>query len=504
MTQQRGARRPRVPAFLRTNDNFSIEPIPIDKRHGKAGDLSRIWIVANVQLGSVTTGVIASELGLSLGWAIFAIIVGNLVGAVFMAYHSAQGPKLGLPQMIQSRAQFGIFGALLPLLVALILYVGFYINGSVLIGQTLSSLLHISLTLGMWLGSVIAVVITYFGYELIHKIDKYLTVVVVVVFAIITVRLLGSHIHTGGSSDWSTVLLMISIAAGWQLTWAPYVSDYSRYLPQDTPTAKTFIYTYLGSAGGAIWLMIVGALGGAVAGDAIIQNTGGYIGGLFPGASWIAYATIAFSLIVLQVMSLYSGFLSVIAGLFPSTKIPAATPTRLTVALVVGLGGTIPGMIVSGNFIQNFMNFILFVLYFIIPWTAINILDFYVVRRNGYVIKDLFTWRGRYGAVTWSAMVTYVVALAIEVPFMNTTFFEGPFAKSFGGADFAWIVGLLVSGGLYMLWVAPGVRRRERLADAQLPAQTHAAADETMVGGVELADDQRRGVELAANLSEQD
>jgi purine-cytosine permease-like protein len=30
-----------------------------------------------------------------------------------MAFHSAQGPQLGLPQMIQSRPQFGYIGALL-------------------------------------------------------------------------------------------------------------------------------------------------------------------------------------------------------------------------------------------------------------------------------------------------------------------------------------------------------------------------------------------------------
>lgn len=471
MVDGRASRRWRVPALLKTNDNFSIEPVPVDERHGDVRSLASLWLVANVQLGSVTTGVIASLLGLSLFWAIFAIVVGNLVGAVFMAYHSAQGPKLGLPQMIQSRAQFGIFGALLPLVIALIIYIGFYINGTVLIGQTLSSLLDIPLTPAMWLGSVIAVVVTYFGYDVIHKIDRYLAIVVVLVFAVISANLVTSPMDTGGSSDWSTVLLMISIAAGWQLTWAPYVSDYSRYLPEDTSTARTFWYTYVGAAGGGIWLMTVGALGAAVAGNAIVDNPGGYVGSLFPGADWVAYATIAVSLLVLHVMSLYSGFLSVIAGLFPSAKVPAAAPARLIVALVVGLGGTIPGMVVSGDFLHNFTNFILFVLYFIIPWTSINILDFYVVRRDGYVMKDLFTVHGRYGAVQWRAVFTYLIALAVQVPFIHSSFFEGPIAKALGGADFAWIVGLLVSGLLYLVWVAPSVRRTERSFDARTAAE---------------------------------
>jgi NCS1 family nucleobase:cation symporter-1 len=39
-------------------------------------------------------------------------VLGSVIGALFMAFHSAQGPKLGLPQMIQSRPQFGYYGSL--------------------------------------------------------------------------------------------------------------------------------------------------------------------------------------------------------------------------------------------------------------------------------------------------------------------------------------------------------------------------------------------------------
>ena len=32
-----------------------------------------------------------------------------------MALHGAQGPQLGLPQMISSRVQFGVYGAMIPI-----------------------------------------------------------------------------------------------------------------------------------------------------------------------------------------------------------------------------------------------------------------------------------------------------------------------------------------------------------------------------------------------------
>ena len=60
-----------------------------------------------------------------------------------MALHSAQGPRLGLPQMISSRAQFGVYGAVVPLVLVVVLYLGFAATGTVLAGQAVSEILHV-------------------------------------------------------------------------------------------------------------------------------------------------------------------------------------------------------------------------------------------------------------------------------------------------------------------------------------------------------------------------
>jgi len=65
-------------------------------------------------------------------WAAIAILLGIIIGTLFMAFHSAQGPKLGLPQMIQSRAQFGYYGSLLPVIVAVLLFIGFNVFNTIL------------------------------------------------------------------------------------------------------------------------------------------------------------------------------------------------------------------------------------------------------------------------------------------------------------------------------------------------------------------------------------
>lgn len=126
---------------------------------------------------------------MSLKWAIVAIIVGVVVGTLFMASHSAQGPHLGLPQMIQSRAQFGYYGAAFPLVFVVVMYLGFYAAGAVLGAQAITALFGIPLPASIVILSVLSTVVAVFGYNVIHKFEKYLTFLVAAVFAVLTAML---------------------------------------------------------------------------------------------------------------------------------------------------------------------------------------------------------------------------------------------------------------------------------------------------------------------------
>ena len=85
----------------------SVDFVPHAERFGKARDIRNVWFVGNVNLTAMATGVVALSLGANLIWTIIAVVAGSLFGTFFMAFHSAQGPQLGLPQLVQSRAQFG-------------------------------------------------------------------------------------------------------------------------------------------------------------------------------------------------------------------------------------------------------------------------------------------------------------------------------------------------------------------------------------------------------------
>src|ERR1700686_5774767 len=103
----------------------SIDYVPLAERHGKVWHLWPVWFSGDALLAALAVGVLGIMLGGNLLWTSVAVVAGCALGTFFMAFHSTQGPQLGLPQMIQSRPQFGCTGALLGWAVALGAYIGF-------------------------------------------------------------------------------------------------------------------------------------------------------------------------------------------------------------------------------------------------------------------------------------------------------------------------------------------------------------------------------------------
>lgn len=414
----------------------SIDYIPENERHGRPNTLFTLWFASNVQITAVATGALAVVLGLNLGWAIATIVVGNLVGGLFMAYHSIQGPRMGIPQMIQSRAQFGMFGAILPVVVVLVMYIGFFVSSGILGGQAIASLLHISTPVGIVISDALVLLITWVGYDLFHNYDRVVSVLSFLIFAVLLVKLITIlPAHAPKSSvTLGTILLMISIFAAWQITWAPYVSDYSRYLPQSTKSARTFWFTYLGSAVGACFSMIVGALGAVVAESQVSSNAPAYFAGLFPQVRWLFLIVIVLGVFAANLENLYGAFLTAFTSLSPSGKLLAGAKGRILATTVVAIVGTLIALVASSNFLTNLSNFVLFLLYFLIPWTAINLTDYYLIHHGNYDIKEIFDTDGEYGRVKWGALGIYALTIVVELPFMNSSFFEGPIAKALGVA----------------------------------------------------------------------
>jgi NCS1 family nucleobase:cation symporter-1 len=442
-------------------ERHSIEPVPAAERHGKAPSLFAVWFAANMHLTTIVTGALGVILGLSLSWAIVALVLGNLFGAVFMALHSAQGPKLGIPQMIQSRAQFGHYGAVLPLLLVIPMYVGFYAGSIVLGGQALAALTATPFPVSAGLLSVVITVLTIFGYRAIHRLERIASILTGIAFLYVSYRVLALpafHVPPTGSLSRGTFLLVVSIAATWQITYAPYVADYSRYLPESTTIRSAFWWTYAGSSVATIWMMVLGATIVSVKPGAFAHGSSAFIVGLAPGsAQWVVSLILILGIVAVQVMNLYGMFMSTVTvtTVFTSGGIGRAGRTAYIVA--ASIVGTAVGILSSGDFMTNFKDFILFLAYFLIPWTAINLADYYWVRKERYDLAAIFDPNGVYGRINWKTMIAYIVAVVAQLPFVSSSFYTGPLVAMFGGADVAWIVGLIVAAVLYIVLMRPVV-----------------------------------------------
>src|SRR5690349_4800074 len=153
----------------------SIDYVPLSERHGKVWHLGPLWFMSNAQIATLAVGLISITEGASLFWSVVAIVVGTLVGTLFMAFHSAQGPQLGLPQMIQSRPQFGYVGALLVWLFAYVQYAGFNVFNTILGGDAGDKTIHLAVKPGIVIATVLAVIVALVGYDIIHKAERILT-----------------------------------------------------------------------------------------------------------------------------------------------------------------------------------------------------------------------------------------------------------------------------------------------------------------------------------------
>jgi nucleobase:cation symporter-1, NCS1 family len=450
----------------------TIQPIPLDQRHGTYGDLFTVWFGSNLMLLTIVTGGLAvTVFALPFGWGVVGLAIGNLVGAIFMALHAAQGPTLGVPQMVQTRGQFGSLGSLLVIGIVIVMYVGFLSSNLVLGGQALATLVNgMSDAPGIALVGVLSVIAAIYGYDLIHAYARVMTyisgtVLVITGVWIVWVHGLPADFLSRNTFNVPGFLGVISAAALWQIAYAPYVSDYSRYMPRDTGVKPAFWASYWGCTLGSFLPMVLGATVGLAAPK----------GNLMAGLAVLTHGIAPLVLIVFSVgvaaanaMNLYCGALSTLT--FGQTLFPKWSPgprSRTVIALLLFFLSLIGAILSKESFLVNYEDFILLLLYVLVPWTAINLVDYYLLRHGEYDVASFFRQDGGiYGRINGAAVTCYAVGILVQLPFIASPLYVGPVARAIGKVDLSWIVGLAVTSPAYY-WLAKRSQTRAALAAAR-------------------------------------
>ena len=441
-----------------TIEGHGIEPIPVAARYGSVYRLFTVWFTPNLVPAAFALGALAAVIGLGFVSGLLAIIVGNIIGGGIVAILSTIGPKVGLGQIPITRLSFGK-SIVVPGMInwlstiawdAINAFFGAYAI-QVLTGGAVP----------FWLGLLLVIVcqagLSVVGYEAIHTFEKYAAIGLAILFAVVTVALLpkANFGMTGSADNLANFVLVTTIVGSFNLGWALYASDYSRYLPASTPSMRVALYSFLGIAISAVWIELLGlATVGAVVDatvDPVHQIDALLGGGLISAVAMIA---IFFGTVAVNAMNDYSGSLSLLAA---GIKV-----WRPVSALIVGVLSYLATLwLYSQNFNSTFESYLLLITYWIGPWSAIVIVDWQLRRHSAAGADQVSNFSllptGR------NALIALAVGFVLSIPFISQyPTFVGFGANSLGGADIAYVIGFIVAGAIY--WVL------ERTSPSSVPA----------------------------------
>jgi len=206
--------------------------------------------------------------------------------------------------------------------------------------------------------------------------------------------------------------------------------------------------------------MALGALVGAAAPPG---NSIAALATLTDGFAPLIIVILILGVAAANAMSLYCGTLSVLT--FGQTLFPAWSPhsrARTLTTLILFALSLVLSLLGKNAFLTNYTNFILLLLYVLVPWTAINLTDYYLVRHGHYDVNSFLRRDGGiYGRFNTVAVGCYLLGILVQFPFMATPLYTGFVARALGGADISWVVGLAITAPVYY-----GLTLRTRRAGA--------------------------------------
>lgn len=437
-------------------ERYGIEHIPEEKRHGSTSRVFTLWFAANLTVADYVIGVLCTLVfGLTVAQAIPVLIIGNVLGGLFLGLSAAMGPSLGLPQMFSSRASFGRLGNYIPGGLNWISTAGWFTVNTILAVEALQVLYPSANFVLTATGLVAAqVLIAVYGHDFIHMFEKAMTVILGLLFLwifVLTIPHLGAafaFVPTGASAEvvsLGSVGTVLAVSFSYLMSWSPYASDYSRYLPTKSSKTRVLAMALVGGAVASLAVELIGALVGSVTGST------DYFSALysFAGASgWLAILAIVLGAIAANALNIYTNSLS---ALVLDVRVQ-----RWKAVVFGGSVGLILTIYAGARFESFFENFLLALDYWITPWLAIVLVDFYFKRKT--------TTASSLGARNWNlpALAIYAFSILVSVPFMVPAamlpYPVGALSNVFGGADYSYFISFGVAVSLQLIY-------RERKGD---------------------------------------
>jgi nucleobase:cation symporter-1, NCS1 family len=436
-------------------EKLGIEHVGDELRHGSPFNTFTLWFGANLTIADFALG--SLFFGLPVSSVALAIVIGNVLGGLLLGLMAAMGPTFGYPQMMISRAVMGKRGNVPFALANWISTVGWFTVNIILGGYALQLALGIPFFLAAAIMVVVDVLLATYGHDIIHTFEKAMSVVLGVMFAAMTViayERMGPNFAgyqqsaSFGLYFWA---LVVAVVFSYLMSWSPYASDYSRYLPRGTSKWRVVAYTTAGGAVASAWAEAAGFFVYVGANNTHL-NIIAALASVSGGYAAFTLLAVVLGAVAADALNLYTNSLSAL--------VLYRRAGRVQTVLLAGVLGFAFALAGSSSFGTDYQNFLLTLDYWITPWIGVMV--------GAFFVKKVVSGVEGGGGFLRPGLVSYALGLLVSVPFMNLTSYGldyvGPVANLMGGADVSYFVAFLAALAIYV-----AIAKRPPLASTGRP-----------------------------------
>lgn len=358
-----------------------------------------LWFGAAVSIAEILTGTYLSTLGFNRG--LEAILLGHLIGCVLVFFAGLIGGQTGKSAMETVKMSFGEKGSLLFTVLNVLQLVGWtaimIISGARATATVADSTLGFS-SKWIWclvIGGLILVWIII-GVRNLSKLNTVAMTALFILTILLSVIVFRGNLN-GEITDALSFGAGVELAVAMPLSWLPLISDYTREAKKPfKATAVSAIVYFLASS----WMYVIG-MGAAI----------------FTGESDIAMIMLQAGLgilgvIIIIISTVSTTFLDAYSAGVSSASISSKINEKKS-AMIICIIGILLAIFTP---IENFENFLYLIGSVFAPMIAIQIADYFIMKRKAVKKQVDLT-----NLIIWAAgFIIYRIFLNIDTPVGST------------------------------------------------------------------------------------
>ena len=448
--------------------NHDIAPTQVHERTWNKWHITALWVGMSICVPTYTLGgVLTAYFGLSVGEALLAILLANIVVLIPLTLNAFAGTKYGIPFPVLLRSSFGIIGSNVPCLIRALVACGWFgiqtLFGGLAIHLFLGSVFEGWKSLG-GTGEVIGFMVFWAlnlwvvlrGAESIKWLETLSAPLLVLVGIGLLVWALPNVSMTEllaqppkrpeGASVYGYFFAGLTAMVGFWATLSLNIPDFSRYAKsqKDQILGQIFglpLTMFLFAALGVVMTAASEKLVGVTVSDPVslighIQSPG-----------WVA---LAMALIIIATLSTNTAA-NIVSPTNDFQNIAPKLINRTKAVMLTGLVGLALmahellkklGLLVSDVSLETvYSNWLLGYSSLLGPIAGIMVVDYFIIRRQKLDLAGLYH-DGVYPAWHWNGFIAFGIPVVLTLLSLGSSAFSWFY-------DFGWFTGSLLGAGIY-------------------------------------------------------